>query len=280
MNDLGLPSYHTRVERWQCDFNDHWNLRFFFESFQMAAEVAATRPGGLSPGADIISSRHIRLHRELFVATPVQVRSARLVGGPPELAACAPVVHLLYGGGELSATALDFPGEATVDLPEIEADAIPQARPRGITDAPALAPPSDRTGTRTIPLGPLTPADLDHAGLPSFGALIRFCAIGAHDFHNRLGFTPDLAATSRITRMTLETWLTRGQRVAAGRILHVTSWLARTGGRTFTTSHQLCTDTGETVAVFAQCLAAVDLDARRIVDLPDFLASGPNGSRS
>jgi hypothetical protein len=29
---LGRATLHSRVERWECDFNDHWNVRFYVRS--------------------------------------------------------------------------------------------------------------------------------------------------------------------------------------------------------------------------------------------------------
>lgn len=41
LSDTGRPSHHTRVERWECDWNDHWNARFYVRSFQATVETVA-----------------------------------------------------------------------------------------------------------------------------------------------------------------------------------------------------------------------------------------------
>jgi acyl-CoA thioesterase FadM len=41
----GRATFHTRVESWECDFNGHWNTRYYGRAFQAAAEVAAALDG-------------------------------------------------------------------------------------------------------------------------------------------------------------------------------------------------------------------------------------------
>jgi hypothetical protein len=114
-NAVGTATYHTRVERWECDYNDHWNVQFYGRSFQMAAEAIAVRATGANPGADATRTRHLRFHGELTVSAPIEVRSARLADADHLEEA---TVHLLFSAGRIAATALDLPGGA-LHLPRV-----------------------------------------------------------------------------------------------------------------------------------------------------------------
>lgn len=262
--EIGIPTHHTRVERWECDYNDHWNTRFYVRSFQMAAEAVATPLGGTNPGASVITARHMRFHRELTVSAPVEVRSAVVVGGAMDGA----VVHLLRSARSLAATALDFPGGAR-GLPGVSHDNIGMALPRGLTADP-VREGTDGAGCRVL-LGPVRPHELDHTGAIPMDGIIRFSAIASHDHLNRLGFTPTFSDATRINRMAVESRVTLGKAPVAGTPLRAVSRLLRVGGRNFWTVHHIQTDTDDTVATVEQCLVTVNLETRRAVDVPQFL---------
>lgn len=126
MTTIGIPTLHTRVESWECDFNDHWNAHYYSRAFQMAAEHVAALGGG-NPGMGAIALRVIRFHSELHAGAAVELRSARVAGGAHDGAA----VHLLGSEGRLSATAFDLPGTGAAQLPAVPADGLSLALPRG-----------------------------------------------------------------------------------------------------------------------------------------------------
>ena len=118
MNDItGLPTYHTRVERRECDYNDHWNMRFYGRSFQAASETIAAQGGLSNPGAATVRSRHMRFHGELRVSAPVEIRSAVLDRSD------GAVVHHMWSAGKLAA--LIEMCVVTVDLGTRRAVAVP-----------------------------------------------------------------------------------------------------------------------------------------------------------
>lgn len=265
VTELGLPTLATRVESWECDFNDHWNARFYARSFQLAAERVATRDGRPNPGMGLLAERTVRFHRELFAGAAVEVRSGRLAEG----AHAGAVVHLLSGGGRLSATALDLPGTGGGSLPSVGAGAVRLAFPRG-----AAAPPDEgerSPGAEVAETGPARPGELDHTGALCSEEIFRRAALGLHRLLDRLGFTPAFTAETGIGRMAVESRIVPLGPCRVGGFIRVTSRIAAVGRRFLSTRHRLDTDAGETVARVDHDIVAVDLRTRRAVDVPDFL---------
>lgn len=264
---IGHPTHYTRVERWECDTNNHWNTRFYGRAFQMAAETAAILCAGRNPGGNATRVRHMRFHRELFVGAPVEIRSAVLKGGAMNGA----LLHQLGSMGKLSATALDLPGCEAGMLPAAEAADLPLALPRGIeareTISPALL---DETGP-AVELGPVRPHDLDHTGALLFETLLRYIALASHRHMAGVGYTPEFIARSRISRMNVEMRVLRGASCAAGETLRARSALLRVDGKRFWTAHRITSFGGAHIVSAEQCLVAVNLDERRAVPVPEFM---------
>ncbi len=208
LGEIGLPTLTSRVESWECDFNDHWNARFYGRSFQLAAERVATLAGGPNPGMALLAARSIRFHRELFVGTAVDVRSARIADGPWAGA----VLHLLSGGGRLSATALDRPGVGGDRLPAVASAAVSLAVPRALA-----TPPPDGEDAEVVETGPVRPAEFDHTGAIVHEELVRRSAVGLHRPLDRLGFTPGFTRETGIGRMAVEGRVSPSGRCASGR---------------------------------------------------------------
>lgn len=264
---IGQPTYHTRVERWECDYNDHWNVRFYGRSFQAASETIATHAGGANPGADTIRGRHLRYHRELTVSAPVEVRSAVLTEAG-ELDGA--VVHQMWSSDMLAATALDLPGQGA-HLPLVTPGDVPLAMPRGISGPLAENAPAPGADVTEIRLGPVRSEDLDHAGLLRFDILTRHSSNIQHMQLNKLGLTPEFAREHRINRMGVEFRVTRGVSAPAGACLQGRTWLSAIRGKSLWATTRIETDTAETVALFEMCVVTVNLDTRKAVAVPDFM---------
>jgi len=271
-DSIGRPTHHTRVQRWECDYNDHWNTCFYGRSFQMAAEVVATPPGGASLGAGVIRSLHIRFHRELFVSAPVTVRSAVLDGGLLDGA----VVHLLTSSGQIAATAIDSPGGAT-GLPRVRPEDVPLAMPRGLEPQPPNVWQQSGSRELTVALGTVQSAELDFTGALTFERLVQHGSTASHHQLDSLGFSASFSDRTRINRMAVEYRLTRGISPPAGTPLLAVSRLTRIKGKNFWATHRIFTDTDTTVALIEQCLVTVDLTTRRAVEVPEFLHAALSG---
>lgn len=266
ISELGLPTHHTRVERWECDYNNHWNTRYYARSFQLAAETIAARADGSSPGAGVVKTRHIRFMGELFTNASVEVRSAVVQGGRYDGA----MLHLLSSGGRVATSALDWPGAGAGHLPKVAAADLGDVLPRGLDMVPDDLWRSDLP-EELAELGAVRPAELDHTGALEFDQVLRRFAIAVHNHMARLGFTLDFTDRTGINRMTVEMRLTLERPIPAGMLLRGRSRLAAVGGKSFATAHRLETMSGELLATMEQNLLAVDLKARKSVEVPEFL---------
>lgn len=263
---IGYVSNITRVETWECDFNAHWNTRFYTRAFQYAAETVAQLSGQANPGATVMQSRHMRFYRELHPGDSVLVRSAAIEGGRWDGA----IVHWLESDGRLSATALDLSGYAPLDLPLVSEQATADALPRGLLhDAPVTQDTAIK-GYRAN-LGILRPSSFDHTGALMFDELFRYATCASYDHHVSLGYTPQFTAESGVGRMVVEirvTWLGSAR---AGMAICSNSWLTHVKHHSFASAHHLETQQGEPIALIELCLLAVNMDSRRATSVPDFL---------
>jgi acyl-CoA thioesterase FadM len=274
LSTLGYVSNITRVETWECDYNGHWNTRFYTRAFQCAAETFSMGDGKVigsgSAGASIIRSRHIRFHQELHSGDPVLVRSAAILGGFWNGA----IVHVLESEGTLSATALDVPANtpsfAEQHLSQVSESVVAYALPRGLVDNSPLVAPSH---ARRANLGILRPSSYDHTGALMIDELFRYIGYATYDHHGHLGYTPQFTTQTGLTRMVVEmraTWLGHAP---AGAVLCSLSWLLQVEGKSFATAHLLQTQDDRPVALIELCLVSVDMKTRRAVQVPDFLLS-------
>jgi acyl-CoA thioesterase FadM len=266
---VGSPSYHTRVENWEIDFNGHWNTRFYARTFQLAAETVASLGEGTNPGAAVIRSRQIRFHHELFPGAAIEVRSVTVAGGHYDSA----VVHLLFSGGRIAATSLDQPGIGSAFLPRVPAEELSFAFPRGLDAATPLPWKEnvDASLTVTVEVGAVRPSETDHTGNLLFDELIRRCAHASHDHVIRMGLSPEFTEKTGVGRMLAEMRATRLGYCTPGQQLKVSSRLIGVAGKSFTTAHYIQTRAGSPVALIELCTLAVDMKTRKATYVPDIL---------
>jgi acyl-CoA thioesterase FadM len=262
---LGRATLHSRVERWECDFNDHWNVRYYVRTFQLAAEAIATPPGGVSLGAGLVRARHLRFHRELFVNAPVEVRTALVADGPFQGAA----VHLLCSEGHLAATALEHLRAGGAALPKVRARDLVLALPRAVAVTGAVF--VDGGATTEIALGPIRPGEIDHTGALLWEELMRRLSLVSHQHVANLGFTRDFVRQSGVNRMSAEIRVERLAEAVLGTCLRAKARLVEVGRKSFTTESRIETESGTLLASIRQTLLVVDLTTRRAVEAPDFL---------
>ncbi|KGJ01752.1 hypothetical protein EQ718_12605 [Paracoccus versutus] len=263
---FAVPTLQTRVESWECDFNDHWNARYYSRSFQMAAETVAALAGGENPGMAAIALRVIRFHRELRAGAAVEIRSLRVADGPHAGAA----VHLLSSAGALSATAFDLPGTGASRLPAIRSGLLATALPRG--DILAKLAATSRPGDHLTMSGPVRPDDLDHRGALLYETIIRRVGHGMYDRLALAGLTPEFTRDTGIGRMAAQSSVRPVHRPCPpGTVLRVRSRISQVGAKIFSTWHCLEAADGTALAHVAHDMLAVDLERRRAVTPPAFL---------
>ncbi len=267
MSEFGIPTLHSRVESWDCDFNDHWNARFYGRSFQLALETIPTLPGVTDLGEAPPLTRYIRFHRELFVGAAVEVRSARLADG----AHAGAILHRLSSLGQLAAMALDIGGIAVRGLlPDVPASAARLALPRGLAGRDDARWDSER-GATLAETGPIRPWELDHRGRLLFEELVRRVALASHFHVGQLGFTDELRRETGISRMAVETRVTQISDAAAGTPVRIRSRVSQVGAKFFTVTHSVETHAGQKLAFVEHSMVTVDLNARRAIPVPEFL---------
>ncbi len=262
---VGTPTFHTRVEAWETDFNGHWNTRFYCRSIQRAAEVAAALGGDTDPDGGITQRRHMRFHRELRTGDAVEVRSFDVAGqGEPATA------HLLIHDGRVSATALDFGGRRNPALSAIPGELLAITLPRGVTGAGA--PWADDAGRDSVvELGRPRADESEGTGWLAFDANLVRLATSSHHLLANLGFTADFSRRSGVGRMMVEMRFERLARLEPPGFLRGRSHLASTAAKSFITRHRICTHAGVDLARIEICTLAVDLETRKATELPAFM---------
>ena len=266
LSGIGIATYHTRVESWECDFNHHWNARYYARSFQLAAERIAILGTDENPGARVIESRVVRFHRELFVGTAVEVRSARIADGAYQGA----IIHFLSAEGMLAATALDLPGRGSHALPAADTATVEIALPRTLASQSVTWDP-DAPDARVIETGTVRPTEFDHAGAFLMEEQVRRATAGLHYQLSDLGFTTEFTARTGIGRMAVENRITPLGPCAPGAVVIVKSRISGVRSKSFSSVHWLETHLGVPIAVFENVVLAVDLKSRRAVGVPEFL---------
>lgn len=271
---VGIPTYHTRVEAWECDHNQHWNVRHYMRCFQQAGFVAAAM-GTSAVNDPAFVTQHTRYHRELLEAAPVEVRSAVLSDG--DLAGAT--VHILSSSGRLSATALEQPGCIADNLPRVRMEEVALALPRSVDGKPhEQGVPTRPASAKVIEHGPVQPGEVDHTGSLSFDWLMGRIAAGAADLLAELGFTPEFVRTRGISRMGVESKITRFGRIPTGTRTCGVARVAYAGGKNLVLRHDIFVPGGATVAAADQSLVTVDMTTRRATELPEFLRAAADNA--
>jgi acyl-CoA thioesterase FadM len=263
---IGIATHHTRVESWECDFNHHWNARFYWRSFQLAAEGILTSTNHDNPGAAAVLTRNVRFHRELYVGAAVEVRSARVGTGEHEGA----IVHLLFSEGTIAAAALDLLQQRGLDLPQVAAEEIDLAFPRRIVGQATIWD-SNAPDAKVAETGAVRPTELDHTGALLFEEIVRRTAIGLHDQLSGLGFTSEFTNKTGVSRMAVEIRVTPTGKCPPGTPLLVKSRIASVRNKSFSSIHWLESHQGNPIAMIENSLVAVDMKTRRAVLVPDFM---------
>jgi acyl-CoA thioester hydrolase len=115
----------TSVNRWECDENDHLNVRFDAQKMDEAIDLALA-DRGLGPAS--IASQHMRYLAEARVAAPLRIDAA-----PVGRDALLTAMYNVSSGAVLASFITRFRDPITVPDPPIE---LPDwAGPRGVTAA-------------------------------------------------------------------------------------------------------------------------------------------------
>jgi acyl-CoA thioester hydrolase len=138
------PFFWGSVNTWECDENDHLNVRFFAHKINQALQAwAADRAGDPALTARVLASitgQHIRFLREARAATPLRIECGQLARVGERLTVVAVMRH--NGTDQPLAafqTVIDLHGWPAAWPDGPVAEAPDYARPRGLD--PQLPPP-------------------------------------------------------------------------------------------------------------------------------------------
>jgi acyl-CoA thioester hydrolase len=274
-DDGWITSYSGVVRRWECGRNDRWDIQFYARAFQAASEVLAVALTGRNPGSAGASLRHYRFHHEVFCPAPVTIRSARISGGPLDGA----LAHRMETGAErqLAATAIEWPAIPVADLPACDGESVTAVMMRGLSPAPHLAARQSVTmpqgRTQVVPVGVVRPVDVDHLGNLAVNELVNRCSQASHLLYEQFGFTRSWVESTNCSPVAVEMKVTSHDACTPGTVLDVNTSVAASGGKTFSTLYRVFNAiSGAPLATVEQLMIIVDLEKRRAVPLPDFIA--------
>ena len=265
----GVHTLHTRCEAWECDYNGHWNTRYYCRSFEVAGLVAAALADNDGQERTRTSRRHLRFHRELRSGDPVTICSFAILDAHE-----SPLTaHYMFRDDKVVATALDYGLSRNARLPLLPAAEAMQALPRGLTGPRIEVTEPDSPRNFAYELGPVTADELDADGALHFWHGVARISSAAHHHDLGIGFTLELIQDRGIARMLAELrydWLGP---CTQHHFLRAASRLTSAEGKAFTAVHFLYTHEGAPVAMFELCTLAVDMKTRRAVELPKFVAA-------
>lgn len=269
MTDLfsGRTTFHTRADAWECDFNGHWNTKYYCRSVQAAAEVAASLSG--QPGL-AVPPRLMRFHSELRAGDPVVIHSCNLraTDGADRIA------HILTSEDKIAATALDDGCARNPDLPDLPETLISKVQPRGLPVS-AMVPWTEiePRQDQVVELGPVEEGETYPDGRLHYLPLASRLAIASHHHAMGIGYTMGFTARTGIGRMLVEMRSTPLGPAPVGTFLRGVSRIVSAEGKAYRTAHRIETHAGTYVAMFELAMLAVDMTTRRATQLPDFVTA-------
>lgn len=267
--ETGVPTFHLRAESWECDFNGHWNTRYYCKAFQTASQVAAMLDGNTKRDSIIVPGRHLRFHSEVHGGDALTIRSFSVPDGPEGPA----TAHFMLRGPRVVATALDSALPINRSLTELTAEAAAQAMPRGVTGPVTSAWQPDAAQDLLYELGPVTADQLHGDGTMTFWESLARVSNATHHHDLTIGFTLERMRDEGIGRMLAELRYSRLAPCAPGDFLRAASHITSTRSKGFTAAHMLYTHRGTPVAMFELATLSVDMKTRRAMPLPEFVTA-------
>lgn len=267
--EAGIPTFHLRAEAWECDFNGHWNTRYYCRAFQTAAEVAAMLDGNTDRDSLVVEQRQLRFHAELHGGDPVTIRSFDLA----DKGRTALTAHYMFCNGKVAATALDRGLPHNRHLTALGAADAALALPRGLTGPATKTWEPEPERDFLFELGPVRPWELHSDGNMQFWSGVARMSHASHHHDLGIGFTLERMKETGVGRMLAELRYTRLGPCSEGDFLRAASRMTRAAGKAFTTAHFLYTQRGAPVAMLDLCTLAVNMKTRRAIELPGFVTA-------
>ncbi|MGZ6124297.1 MAG: thioesterase family protein [Myxococcales bacterium] len=282
-----VPCYRGSVNAWECDENDHLNVRYYLAKANQGLPFVLEAIGLPRSHAEMearprIRAQHVRFLKEARAAAPLTVYAGLAASEGQDLTLYAEVRHSL--GGEVLATLLtelelvgrDGRRQQVSPRPGAERFAVPEhGAPRGIRPAEPLRPEYgslEGMGFVEIGRGAVAPWECDPAGEME---LYQFVGRMSDSVVNLLAHFQTEEELSRRSHgveggALVELRISWHAPLRAGSLFTIHSGVAAAGRKTqhfvhlfFDESSRACVATAEGIAV------AMDLETRRAIELPE-----------
>lgn len=163
------PCFWGSVNQWECDENDHLNVRFYAHKVHQAVQVLLAGLGGWPEDAAAtapVTALHIRFLKESRSATPLRIDCAPALGADGAEIVLALVQHNVSGeplaAFQVHLDAVPAAG-AVVDVPD---DAAPRGiDPRRMLPTPRSLDAALTMGFRVVGRGVIGAEECDAAGV-------------------------------------------------------------------------------------------------------------------
>jgi acyl-CoA thioester hydrolase len=280
-------THRGSVNAWECDENDHLNVRFYIakanEGLPFLLSELGHPPARLaSDGARVrIRTQHLRFLQEARKATPLTVVSGIAAQRGGRLTVYSEVRHSLGGGvlatllGDVELVSGDGTAIRVEVPPSLLCDVPAHGAPRGLDGTPFPPPArSDvaRAGFVEIARGCVRPGECDPSGELEAYQYVGRVADGVMNLIASFQTAEELERRSQGVEGSalVELRVTHRARLRAGSLFTVHSGLRAVGTKTFHPVHLVFDEgSGECAAVCEGVAVTMDLRARKAIDLPD-----------
>jgi len=284
-----FPTYRGSVNSWECDENDHLNVRFFVAKANQGLPFVLARIGCTSAALQRMGARprvlrqHMRFLREARMATPLAVQAGIARHQADRLTVFSEVRHSLTGAvlaTLVTDVALFAPDGQRVSVPppgaELRCEVPEHGAARGVTgDGPGRPPPHGalaELGFVEITRGCVGAAECDaHGELEPFQYVGRV-ADGAVNLMARFQTEEELLRRSEGIEggAVVEFRVVHHAPLRAGSLFTIQSGLRAVSRRTQHVVHLFFDEeSGECAASCDVIAVAIDLRARTSIEFPE-----------
>lgn len=266
--------YLGSVNRWECDENDHLNVRFYAQKINQAVAVFL-ETADVSSAQVQITGQHIRFVQEARIAAPLRVDCGLISASP----GCWDVLSLMrhnLTGAAVAGFMTRLQGAALPAAEQLEAEAVPEwATARGVRPddpfpLPASPAAAEQAGFRLMGRGRIMAAECDEAGRVLPEVYIGRVSDG---MPNLWAFTTDAVEQEQrqsgaLGGAALEYQLDILRPLRCNDTFRHVSGIRDVGNKTQHMVHLLINESADEIAVRAEAIGvAMDLETRKAVPI-------------
>lgn len=271
-----ISCFYGSVNRWECDENDHLNVRFFAQKINQAVRIFLGEMEALDAPAEI-TGQHIRFVAEARIATPLRVDCALLSIGEGYW----DVLSLMRQNLTDSPVAGFITRVTGDDLPVVAESALEEsvdwAAPRGLDpDSPFPLPASPSAalmqGFVTMGRGVIGPAECDSRGIALPEIYIGRISDGMPNLWAFTSDAVDVAArqSGALGGAALEYQLDIFHPLASGDVYRHLSGIRAIGNKTQHMVHLIINESRDEIAVRAEAVGVgMDLETRKAIPISE-----------